>query len=242
MMGVYALDGTPLVTGQEGFTGKKVSILGDSISTYEGYIPSGYATKYPTGDVDNVNKTWWYMLIQELGMVLGVDNAYSGSTVGGNSHQMASLSRIQGLDDNGTPDIILFYGGTNDMLGTIGTFDSTQTYTVDLTTSSWSDFATAYKDAIMRLQYYYPNALIVAIMPIWVKSTYTPAKVDSGIEVIKDICDYFGVPWIDLRTSGFTTQNLDSLMTDGVHPNAKGMRLVKERIKKYMLSLLYSID
>ena len=236
--GIYTISGTPVVNASNEFKGKRVSILGDSISTYQGYIPSGNATKYPTGDVDNVNKTWWYKLIQDTGMVLGINNSYSGSTVGGNSHQMASLSRIQSLDDNGTPDVILFYGGTNDMLGTIGEFDSTATYTLDLTTTSWSDFATAYKDAIMRLQYYYPNALIIAIMPIWVKTTYTPAKVDSGIEVIKEICDYFGVNWIDLRTSGFTTQNLDNLFTDQVHPNARGMGYIENRVKKYMTSLL----
>lgn len=240
--GIYLIDGTPIVIEKNDFAGKKVSILGDSISTYEGYIPSGYATKYPTGDVDSVEKTWWYKLIQETGMILGVDNAYSGSKVGGTSYQMASLTRIQGLDDNGTPDVILFYGGTNDMLGTIGTFDSTQTYELDLTTNSWSDFATAYKDAIMRLQHYYPSSLIVAITPIWVKSTYTPAKVDSGIEVIKQICDYFGVNCLDLRTSGFTTQNLDSLMTDGVHPNTKGMIFIEQRVKKYLSSLLSPLD
>ena len=45
--------------------GKKLSILGDSISTYNGYIPSGYDNFYPSGDVDNVNKTWWMSLINK---------------------------------------------------------------------------------------------------------------------------------------------------------------------------------
>jgi lysophospholipase L1-like esterase len=56
--------------------------------------------------------------------------------------------------------------------------------------------------------------------------------------VIKEICDYFGVNWIDLRTSGFTTQNLDNLFTDQVHPNARGMGYIENRVKKYMTSLL----
>lgn len=52
---------------------------------------------------------------------------------------MASITRISNLGSNGTPDIILFYGGTNDAGAgiTIGTFDSTDNHTaVDLTATT----------------------------------------------------------------------------------------------------------
>lgn len=225
-------------TSYNPFNGKKVSILGDSISTYRGYIPEGYATYFPYLEVNSVDKTWWYKLIQDLNMVLGVNNSYSGSTVSGSSNQMASVARIQDLGRNGTPDVILFYGGTNDMLGTIGTFDATQNYAIDLTTTTWNNFATAYKDAIMRLQYYYPSAMIIAISPIWVARTYTPSKLNSGIEVLKQICNYFGVNYIDLRKSGFSTQNLNNTLLDGVHPNVLGMSLIEEYVKKHLLSFI----
>ena len=54
----------------------KVSVLGDSISTYIDYIPSSYSNFYPAYDVDNVNKTWWYGLISELNMELGFDSSW----------------------------------------------------------------------------------------------------------------------------------------------------------------------
>ena len=40
------------------FLGKKISILGDSISTFSGYIPSGNATWYPRGEITSVKDTW----------------------------------------------------------------------------------------------------------------------------------------------------------------------------------------
>lgn len=42
------------------FKGKRVAIVGDSISTYSGTMPSGYPTYYPLGDVQNIDKMWWH--------------------------------------------------------------------------------------------------------------------------------------------------------------------------------------
>lgn len=46
-----------------------VSVLGDSYSTFEGFIPKGYATWYSptappeTTDVNKVEQTWWWQVI-----------------------------------------------------------------------------------------------------------------------------------------------------------------------------------
>lgn len=37
---------------------------------------------------------------------------------------------------------------------------------------------------------------------MWTTSYYTIANMDKYGEVVKDICDYFGVPVIDLRKCG----------------------------------------
>jgi len=49
------------IQGTSDFAGKTVSILGDSISTYKGYVPEGYSCfyPYPTADLGDVNQTWW---------------------------------------------------------------------------------------------------------------------------------------------------------------------------------------
>ena len=40
---------------------KKVSVLGDSYSTFIGVIPANYATFYPNdrNDVKEIDQTWW---------------------------------------------------------------------------------------------------------------------------------------------------------------------------------------
>lgn len=46
-----------------------VAVLGDSYSTFEGFIPKGYATWYSpttppeTTDVNKVEQTWWWQAI-----------------------------------------------------------------------------------------------------------------------------------------------------------------------------------
>lgn len=47
-----------------------VAVLGDSYSTFEGFIPKGYATWYTTAvqkatDVNKVEQTWWWQVIKE---------------------------------------------------------------------------------------------------------------------------------------------------------------------------------
>lgn len=110
---VFAVESTEV-----SLTGKTISILGDSISTFKDYIPTGNATYYPQNNVQNVSDTWWMQLVTELGAKLGINESWSGSCVSVTSGErlpMASLDRIQNLDNNGTPDVILFFGGTNDI-------------------------------------------------------------------------------------------------------------------------------
>lgn len=62
-----------------------VSILGDSISTYQGYGLPGYAVYYQdyyrqVNELTSVYDTWWAKVNQSLHACICVDNAYSGST------------------------------------------------------------------------------------------------------------------------------------------------------------------
>ena len=62
--------------------GLKVSVLGDSISTYPNHIPSGNACYYNTGNhpsVSSVNSMWWKQLCDITGATPLVIEAWSGS-------------------------------------------------------------------------------------------------------------------------------------------------------------------
>ena len=104
--------------------GKKVSILGDSISTFyaSGSVMNSYYSAentfyYPrySATIKTVDKTWWYQLLNNTKMILGINNSWSGSCAGGaGSSAGVNDSRINTLVENGTPDIVIIYLGTND--------------------------------------------------------------------------------------------------------------------------------
>lgn len=106
--------------------GKTFSILGDSYSTFRGFIPEGYDCYYPSpqsvSDVLAVEDTWWRKLIRLEGMELLVNNSYSGSTVCTQvrEHHPASASFVARAecdfcDDGGnSPDYLFVFGSTND--------------------------------------------------------------------------------------------------------------------------------
>lgn len=237
------------------FANKIISVMGDSISTFNGSIPSGNATFYPKFQVTSADLTWWSKLISYLGAKLGINNSWSGSRVSnseasntgnlGPDRCMAGLTRIQTLDDNGTPDIILFFGGTNDIYQKVnlGTFDKNAKHdTVNLSTNTWSSFADAYKDAIMRMQYYYPYAQIVCITPMYcTASADYNALLDSYVKIIRDISDYFGTHFIDLRKCNINLVNRatkNGLMGDATHPNVNGMAMIAKYIYRRLITMM----
>lgn len=66
---------------------KSISILGDSYSTFAGYvIPDTNAVWYNEikdnrTDVYDVKQTWWHQLIKENNFRLCVNNSFSGATI-----------------------------------------------------------------------------------------------------------------------------------------------------------------
>lgn len=230
--------------------GKVISVLGDSISTFKGYIPTAdgfneeHPHTYPAKDVTTWDKTWWGQVITRLGAKLGINDSWSGSRVqntytaenpGGNVGTkvcIPSITRTSNLGSNGTPDVILVYAGTNDgKFSTFSTFDTTVAYAeVDLEAVTWSNFELAYKDLLMRLQYYYPNARIVTLLPTYVTSWYTNEKLYKMNHNIQQISEYFGAVCVDLRKCGITNANKASYTCDGLHPNLAGMTMIADYV------------
>lgn len=102
---------------------KSVSVLGDSYSTFEGYVtPSTnelwyYAHPGGSTDVNDVSQTWWHRFLKKNGYRLCVNNSYSGATIGyygysGNDYSQRSF--ITRMNNLGCPDILFIFGGTND--------------------------------------------------------------------------------------------------------------------------------
>ena len=97
-------------------------ILGDSYSTFKGWIPEGQSCYYPSESVDDVLKvedTWWYQLAQHNDLRLLKNDSYSGATVcthtrDGQPFSSAFTERAK-ISFSGVqqPDYIFVFGCTN---------------------------------------------------------------------------------------------------------------------------------
>lgn len=136
-----------------------ISIIGDSISTYQGYNPYGYPVYYKDdraydNEIESVADTWWKQVIDDVGGELCINNSYSGSLVAGEFESSAcSASRCSALHGDFNPDIILIYIGTND-----------RGFNVEIGLDFPQDntrFYGAYRTMLRELKSNYPSAKIV---------------------------------------------------------------------------------
>ena len=211
------------------FHGKTISVMGDSISTIKDKIPSGNALYYDntTGKEMTFERNYWGDIITRFGAAEGIDEAWSGSTIGSKAASMASKDRINKLDDNGTPDVILYYGGSNPD-GSVGTFDPDADYakTVDWA-QSYSDTASAYAASLQRMKVTYPGAEIIAIIPY-----YEQNNIPKQAEVIEQIAKHYDITTIDLRE---LRNQEDISPKNALHPNMDG----HSQIAAYICQQLY---
>lgn len=254
----YNIEKTVTVSTKSILDGKKISIIGDSISTYNGYNPSGYATHYPRSNIDSVEKTWWYSLCEETGAELLVNASWSGSYVTGDStstsNAIASCSdkRISDIAKDGkTPDIVLCYIGINDFGQNVhrelGEYTGITKIPENGTIETLSE---AYGLMLYKILSTYPNARVYACSLL--ETNYTnwdtgengvfPTINNNGVSVstfnerIETIAKNLGAGFIDLHSCGITYWNLSTYTHDGLHPNMAGAKLIKNQIKVKLLN------
>lgn len=242
-----AADGVP----EEPETGMKLSILGDSISTFKGWIPEGNLVFYPeNGTVKDVAQTWWKIVLDELGLTLCANGSSSGSASFGYSQEANPMygcsdhriSQLAGADGE-APDIIIVYMGTNDVLmsAAIGDNDGLQAVEEGLV-GSLSDGYTMILDKIKR-QYPQAQVYCCTLLPVgdWGTTEAQPfvpfvngqnVTSEAYSERIRLIAGNRGLPIIDLEKCGITIDNMAEMTADGVHPTAEGMRLIADTVKK----------
>ena len=197
-----------------------VSILGDSYSTFSGWItPDSMETWYfgssddpKRTDVRKASETWWHQLIKKMGWKLERNNSWSGSTIcntGYRDENATYKSFLTRMDNLGSPDVILIFGGTNDSWANapIGEFMYGGWRLADL-----FYFRPAMAYMLDFMQERYPTATIYVISNNELKEVITQS--------MQTICDQYGVKMIQLQ--GIEKQN--------GHPNVKGMRQIAEQI------------
>lgn len=216
----------------------RVSILGDSYSTFEGYLScdtnhvwyfnADNPKHHPRNDVGRVEQTWWHQVIERLGARLERNNAFSGATVCYCGYQkdaanaghvaVAGLERFADYSNRsfvnratelGQPDLILICGATNDSW--CGAPIGEYIY------DNWTDeqlhyFRPAMAKMLAIITARYPKARVLFILNSELK--------ESINESCHTICQYYGVPCLDLH-------DIDK---QGGHPSVAGMKTFADQV------------
>lgn len=231
---------------------RSFSILGDSISTFDGCNPSGFRVYYEgercvqTG-VLSAADTWWSHVIAKLGGKLLANSSFSGSLVEGAGFPAgSSQARIDALADGGAqPDVVIVLMGINDY-GWGGALAQAagrgNALPVDLnlddieprtpagaSAGAVEGFRAAYALLLQRLRAAYPHA------EVWC-CTLCPGRVQGSLHPTF-AWNLRGAPFRsyndairaaarqhDCRVADLEAFGTDYEAVDGTHPTARGMR------------------
>ena len=238
--------------------GKYISIMGDSISTFQGFSDNSlYQTGirnnvifYPSDLKVNVTDTWWMKTISALDMKLCVDNSWSGSHVStfkDETEKAACMDRATLLHNdnlNINPDIIVFAIGANDALGSyeIGTYNGlSDVYDGQKYIGDTKLFAQAYAMMLHKTKTQYPEADIYLFSMLnWPLKKEGGTPIVNYTNVVKQIADEFGVTYVDLfNETDISPETAEKYFYDRVHPTPAGftemsdclIKVLKEKYK-----------
>ena len=220
------------------------AVLGNSISTYYDYLPSGYAVYYSQDREKNygfqVGDTWWMQLSRLSGLTFLANASWSGSRVAcdvlNSNAPFLSNHRVTALGRAGNPDFIFIAGGTNDWnvakvpLGEYRTENFTDSVT----------FRGAYQRLLYKLTTKYPQARIIclSIFPrgngVNDKNAQEWSQADANAS-IKYIAEQFGQYYIDC-TSVPWSSNWSASTFDYLHPTAYGGTQLANHIYNKLVS------
>ena len=268
---------TKTITGSaalisEAFAGKKISILGDSISTYtdistgiaadttnstvrNNLVWYGYSPTQPAFGGTSCDSTWWQMTINNLGADRLVNNSNSGESV----FDAVNGRCMQLHDDTGenageTPDIIFVYLGTNDNYRSMG---STSLLNMEDIARKGDDLnykptylTEAYAIMLYRIQKTYPDAEIYCLTNLE-RSDVKVELTRAVSKVIREVAALFdGVYVADICTEAGIFRDADDYLDyiprdqggKSIHPGTGGMEAISEVLMQTLLENSRYID
>lgn len=202
----------------------KVSILGDSYSTFDGKNPPNQAPWYPnpTCGVTEVDQTWWMQVITRLGATLLVNDAWGGSTIsttgydGADYTARAFFTRATRLGED--PDLILICGGTNDdWAGAPLGKDKWK----DWTEEDLKSLRPALAKTLATVQEKYPKAKILFVVNGVLRKEVKGA--------LRAVCSHYKVKSVEAR-------NLEDKLKMN-HPTPDGMKVIANAVMNTLKSM-----
>ena len=232
--GYPVIFGSPLASSTATSTKTRVSLIGDSITTYEGYTLSPKNFQYPKSsytDFTSVTQTYWYQLIYDkmTNAVLEANSSHTATCVQNTvSSGYPGYGFLNRYADLGNPDVIFINGGTNDSWSyklPVGTLDFT-IKTEDLDTYQ---FAQAYDKLIRLMQAKYPNTKIFCI----IGDNVMDSQYTAYAQVIRDVCNHYNIHYAEVVFADRAASTYDD-----VHPNVAGMKEMADQIWEQVKSYI----
>ncbi len=201
-----------------------VLLLGDSYTTYKGYIPEGYEAYYPSSitNLTEVGQTWWHKVLSATESKLILNNSWSGAAIcntGYNACNATYKSFVTRLDqlieenffENNAVDTVFVLGATNDSWANspIG-----EVKWADWTADDLFSFRPAMCYLAKRL-----SELKVRV--IFILNSELKAEIN---ETVSECCERFNIELIKLK-------QIDKI--EG-HPGIAGMNKIANQVLQYL--------
>lgn len=210
-----------------------------------------------TNILTSVNDTYWKQLIDSYDLDLVVNNSYSGNRMFTSTRGTAGYLRAEQLHNNDQeiPELVTIYLGINDLdnygtkiLGTISDVNM-QAYIDSKNGSTYNyspvSFADAYAYAIYKIidKYDNPDIFLLNFIPNATTGGSVGSNISSYNAILSDIVNYYhdegysNVVLVDQYNYGDASTNYSSYTGDTslLHPNKKGMELLKNALEDYMI-------
>lgn len=233
---------------QNPYYGKQFSILGDSISTLNGFNPRKYRVFYHGENsaktaVYEMCDTWWGKVIDFFGGELLVNNSWSGSRVTKLPNQDelfpsgCSNERTSSLHINSVmPDVIIVYLGTNDWAFRAKTGNETRFLGED----DSDIFDLAYDSMLKQLKSNYPSSEIwcCSLSETYMSKCqefrfpheYDGTHIEEYNDIIRSVSCKNKCKLIDLYSYKMPYDSID-----GSHPTSVGMNTLATAVIRSMM-------
>ena len=233
---------TPTPSVNNKLAGKKISFIGDSITSW-----GTNSTEYTPAKGYAYEDVWTAQLLSLTGGVKATLDGRAGSRVTGIDGDAFAFSRTKVVAQDS--DFIFIFMGANDQrvlnvpttgvpLGEIKDKTSLGDIT-NVNNPNLKKFTEAYQLALENMLPYYKKSQIILMTPL--RSFHEGSTDDQNkdsdklAERIIDIAKMYGIKWIDMREVGITKYNHGIYFYDGLHPNKRGHRLIAEYVTSKML-------
>lgn len=207
----------------------RFSILGDSYSSYEGWVDPETNAVYPYEyiGITGAEQMWWHKVATETGWIMEKNNSFSGALVCNYDHvnYYGPYSFLRRMYNLGNPDVIFIFGATNDVC--VRNDDNEPAVPLgDYVYANWTEeqlcsFRPALAYLFDYLKQNQPQATLYFLLDMDLGSGgIVDDRRDAFIESIHHITSHYNVNCIDLY----------GIQKSYWHPNADGQATIARQV------------